>query len=139
MKKKVLLTYSALAVIVAIGITAGASYASAKYGEGRDNLSTELSSKLGIEQSKVDQALKEIREVHQKEKLDQKKASLDEAVSQGIITNEQKEALLQRIEQNQQSAEKNRGELRQWAQDNGIDMDKLKDLGFGNGRGHGRR
>ena len=53
-----------------------------------------LAEKLGVDQSKVDSAMNEIRAERQKERQTAVSSKLDEAVKDGVITAEQKQKIL---------------------------------------------
>ncbi len=100
-----------------------------------------LAQKLGVDQSKVDSAMDEIRAERQKERQAEISTKLDQAVKDGVITAEQKQKILDKQAELQGQRGQKRTEMQQFYKDNGIDFDKIHDyIGFGgNGQGNGGR
>lgn len=98
-----------------------------------------LAQKLGVDQSKVDSAMDEIRADRQKERQEQVASKLDEAVKDGIITAEQKQKILDKQSEIRGQRGQKRTEMQEWYKANGIDFDKVHEyIGFGgNGQGNG--
>ncbi len=104
----------------------------------QSTLADNLSQKLGVDKDKVQAALDDTRKEHQEARKAEVSANLDQAVKDGVITADQKQKFLDRQAQMQGQRQKNRGENQQWAQDNGIDMSKLRSyLGNDGGRHKG--
>jgi len=124
--KRILIPAIALGLIVA----AGASWVATKAANGLGNskMAQTLSEKLGVDESTVTTALDEMREERQAKRQQEISDSLDKAVSDGVITAEQKQAWLDK-----------QTEMQQWLKDNGIDESKLQSyLGKGMAEGIGR-
>lgn len=111
------------------------------------NMMQKLSEKLGLNQDQVSTAFNEIRTERQTEAKQQFEANLAKAVTDGKITQEQKEYILGKHNEiaNQQQVVNNlRQELRTWAEQNNIDlplmggMGKGRGMGMGEGQGMGR-
>jgi hypothetical protein len=101
-----------------------------------------LAEKLGKPETEVKEAFSVIREEHREEVKLGFEGRLDEAVSNGEITEEQKRLILEKKEQMRteftamgEQKEAHRAEFEQWAEDNGIDMDLF--MGFGQGKRDG--
>jgi hypothetical protein len=101
-----------------------------------------LAEKLGIDQSKVEAAMEEIRTERHEERKAEVSSKLDKAVSDGAITAEQKQKILDKQAEIQGQMGQKRTEMKQWYEDNGIDFDKVHQyIGFGGnrqGNGEGR-
>jgi hypothetical protein len=94
-----------------------------------------LAEKLGVDKSKVESALSEIKDEHKAERQAKLSSNLDPAVKDGAITADQKQKILDHMKEMRNKREKNRADDQQWAKDNGIDMSKLKPyLGAGRGK-----
>ncbi len=125
--------------VLALGILLGGAgvystkYASAHNGANQAKMSEELAQKLNVNTEQVDTAMSQIHEERQAERRGEVSANLDKAVSDGVITAEQKQKLLDKQAQNQKEQEQKRAEMEKWASDNGIDFSKLKTYGFGMG------
>lgn len=139
MKKKFLIPVITLGLVALAGTTyfSIARAATSDKTEKRTEMAQELATKLGLEQSKVQTAMDEIRATHQAERRVEMEANLTKAVTDGVITAEQKQLFLNKMAENQAEPGKNRGEMKTWAEANGIDMTKLQDYGFGKGPGRG--
>lgn len=141
------MNYKIILAAVALGvITTGATLWSTgvikAQGNGNNqNMSQELADKLNIDQAKVTDAMDQIRSEHQAERQKQNSANLDKAVSDKVITAEQKQKILDRQSEMQKKRGQERTEQQTWASENGIDMTKLRTYGVGMGMGmggHGR-
>lgn len=136
--KKVLIPTIALG----LAVSAGAGWAATR--AANSNMAQKLSEKLGIEQSTVSTALDSIKSERQAERQQEISESLDKAVSDGVITAEQKQAWLDKQTELEKQREQERVEMQQWLTDNGIDESKLQSYlskgmgGMGGGMGHGR-
>jgi len=77
-------------------------------------------------------------EERQQERQTQMEAKLDEAVGDGVITAEQKQALLDKRAEMQQEREQKREETKTWREESGIDFEALAPYksGYG-GKGFG--
>ena len=106
-------------------------------------MAEELAAKLNVDTDQVSAAMEQIRTEHQAERKTQVSTGLDKAVTDGAITAEQKQKILDKIAENQANRGemqgqkgKNREAMEQWYEDNGIDFEKIHDyIGFGQGRG----
>ena len=136
MNKKVIVPVVTLALASIIGIGAYTSLASASYGNGNGPDVSGLAEKLGVEESKVEEAFSQMREERQAERQAELSENLDKAVVDGKISAEQKQLILDK-HNSIESEKRQRGqEMRTWAAENGIDMEALRDYGIG-GRGFG--
>lgn len=116
-------------------------------GNGSSTFASELAQKLGIDQSKVQQALDSIRVDRQVQRGNRLQAKLDLDVKDGKITSLQEQAILSEIStlqgkygllnlsgktiQERRDARKNASaEFKSWASTQGIDLSKLG-IGFG--------
>jgi hypothetical protein len=95
----------------------------------------------------VSDVFDEVRQEHQQQRQADMEAKLDEAVSDGVITAEQKEALLEKQAEWQEKNRQMMEERQKWMEESDIDFEKLAPyrVGFGGkgfagpdfGRGHG--
>lgn len=140
MKVKILVPMIMLAMLVGGAAVYSINTAKAANTTNRENMSQQLAQKLGVDESKVDTAMTQIREEHQAARKAEVSTNLDKAVADGVITAEQKQKFLDRCESMENDRQNRRAEQEKWATDNGIDMSKLKDYGIGgmgNGSGNG--
>lgn len=111
--------------------------ASARYGQGNENMSTELAQKLNVSEDQVSGAMEQIRTEIQAERRTEVSSNLDKAVTDGVITAEQKQKILDEEAKIRQQRE----DHLKWRTDSGIDWTKLKSYNvgmgmMGEGRGH---
>jgi hypothetical protein len=146
MNKKVIISAIVLGVVATGAIVWKTGIASAHFGgsdENKDKMAEELAAKLNIGTDQVSAAFAQIRTEHQAERKAEVSTKLDQAVTDGVITVEQKQKILDKLAENQterlaNKAEKkqNKEEMKQWFSDNGIDADKIHSyIGFGQGKG----
>ena len=129
--------------LIAVGIlaVAGALWlgiGQAKADSNMPAMTEQLSEKLGVDQSKVESAMQEIRTEHQAEEKAARDAKLDQAVEDGVLTEDQKTTLIQKRDQMREQMQQQRQEMQQWMKDQNIDADKLHQYqsgGAGMGRG----
>ena len=100
--------------------------------------------KFNLSSGEVEKVVNEVQEERVQEMRDRMAARLEEAVKAGVITSEQKQALLDKEVEWQQKQTQLMEERRQWMEQSGIDFEKLAPyrvgFGFGSrgfGRGHG--
>lgn len=96
--------------------------------------------KFKLNSGEVQQVVDEVQTERQQEMRARREAKLEEAVKAGVITSEQKQALLNKEDEWQQRQTQQRQEMQQWMEQSGIDFGKLAPYraGFG-GRGFGGR
>lgn len=99
--------------------------------------------KFGLNKSEVDQVVTDYRAERRSQMQAQYEERLNQAVTDGKITKEQKELILEKHSQLQsqwdtesQQRQQHHEEMQTWAEQNGID---LSYLGFGMGMGRGSR
>lgn len=129
------------ALILGIGAySTGALAADTSPGRSTER-SKALADKLGVDQSKVETAMEEIRSERQQQRKAEVSSKLDDAVNDGVITAEQKQKIIDKQAENQKQMGQKRTEMEQWYKDNGIDFDRIHQyIGFGgNGQGRGAR
>jgi len=125
MKKAIIISLLSLVLVTAIG---GASVLKVH----ADNTNKPLPSmiqglieKYNLNEDEVIQYVDGQREQMQAERRQDVEEKLNDAVSEGKITEEQKASLLEKMAELQGEGPEHRGELREWAQENGIDISQL--------------
>lgn len=137
MKKQLLIPLAILGFMVIAGATVFTGKALAAITPRNDQMVSRLAQELNVDQTKIQAAFDKIHQERQAERQAEMSANLDKAVTDGVITAEQKQKILDKmVAKGAGPGEK--GAMRQWAEDNGIDFTKLKDYGFGKGPGEGR-
>jgi len=145
MNKKVLVPALILGAAVAVGALSyvGATSAAGNGFRGNDEMKSQLAEKLGVEESQVESAIGEMREEKRTLRRAEQEEKLSEAVADGVITEEQKQAIIDHRNETQTDREQRRSENQQWMEDGGIDHDALKEYtgggeGMGNKSGFGK-
>ena len=137
MKKKILLSIVGLAALVATGLLATKAVR-ADDAVNYPPFVEKLVERFNLNESDVQTFFDEQRVEHHQAMLQNREERLNQAVSDGVITEEQKEALLNKWEEMQQEREQHREEMQKWFEEQGIDAEALREYaGFGHGRfGH---
>lgn len=98
-----------------------------------------LADKLGVDETAVEDAFDEIRADHFAERQQMYEDQLNNAIEAGIITEEQKNALLDKHEemvfQQEQERTQHREEMQAWYDEQGIDQEALQSYMIGSGNG----
>ncbi len=153
MNKKILLP-AAVAVIVTAAAAYGAIGVSAQQSNRQDSLVKRIAERFGLNESEVQAVFDEMKEEHQQEMQLKFEQRLEEAVENGLITEEQKkliqvkhaEFLTEREEnreaiknmtpeESKKAMEQHKQEMDKWAEENGLDM-KMYFFGGGKGEMH---
>jgi len=90
-----------------------------------DTLIDKIAQKFNVPKDQVQATFDEVRAERQNTRKVEQSARLDQAVKDGVITQEQKDKLVAKQDEMRARMGKNREELEQWFKDNGIDHDKL--------------
>lgn len=129
------------AIVVALALVAGGvvwktGVAAAYFGRGsKVTVSEKLAQKLSLSEDKVSTALDEIQTERQTERKAEISTKLDKAVADRVITAEQKQKILEKMDEMQQKRKAEREEMKKWQEENKIDWEKLQDYGLGMGGG----
>jgi len=107
-----------------------------------------LVEKFNLNADEVETVFDEAREGRQQSMQQNREERLNDAVSDGAITEEQKEALQNKWEERNMEREQHQEEMQAWMDEQGIDHDALRsyngpgrdgfDKGFGGMRGNNR-
>jgi len=153
MNYKLIIPVAALAIGAGMLYTSGQVKAFGGFGGGRDTLIQALANKFGKSTDEVQSVFDEVRTQNQQQMEAKFEDNLNQAVSDGKITDEQKNLILQKQEelqtQHQQDfanganltpeerrtqRQQERAGLEKWASDNGIDLTYFH-MGPGEGMG----
>lgn len=131
--KRLLLALSAVGVIGAAGISATAIAATDSNSGEYPPIVKRLASTFNLDPAKVNDVFKQQREQNHQNRENKLKSSLDQAVKDGKLTQEQADKLLAKLKSlkaehkngdksnRREVKEDMRAELQQWAKDNGIE------------------
>lgn len=99
-----------------------------------------LVERFNLNKDEVTGVFDEVWEERQQKMQAYMESRLDEAVKDGVITAEQKEAFLKKQAEWQEKQRQLREEMRKWMEESGIDFEKLAPyrIGFGGPRGFGK-
>lgn len=160
MNKNILVSTLALAGILGAGVyTTKTVYAQEVQGAMHAQHAQRFAERFNLDVNEVTEIFQEQHKSHMTERQQTHKEALNNAVSEGKITETQKEAFLGKIEEmrsnfgvkdmqdltpqeRQERRQEHHEEIQAWAEQNGIDISELmprpKNEGFGGGRGFGK-
>jgi len=95
----------------------------------------DLAEQLGVSEDEVSTAVEDVRGQHRLEMQKRQEDGLDEAVADSVITEEQKQMLLDHRAEMDTEREQRRAEREEWREQSGIDFEALREYGGGCGMG----
>lgn len=139
MTKKVLLTILALGTFVSVS-TLAVSKVFAEDSEYTHPVVARLAERFNLNEDDVEAVFDAVREERREEVQAEREDKLSQAVADGVITEEQKEAILAKKQEMrseyQEKKEQHKQEMQAWFGEQGIDHEALREyVGF---RGHKR-
>jgi len=126
MKNKLLLSTLILTVLLTLG-TLTVNKVSADF-EG-NQFTQRIAEKFGLNEDEVDGFMQEMHEQHRQEMEIAREEKLNQAVSDGVITDEQRQALEEKWAEQFAKREQDREEMQAWFEEQGIDHDALMKYG----------
>lgn len=141
MNKKTLAIVLALGVITSIGYFGGSYVLAENNSPMHASLVSKIAQRFNLKESEVEAVFESVRDERQEEMKQQRGEKLSQAVKDGVITEDQKNALLSKMEEHEEERSEEREAMQKWFSDNGIDETKLRDYlrpegkGMGDGRG----
>ena len=157
-KTKVALAVTALVGTLALGTSLATNQASAYRGsDSSGSFAQSIAQRFNLDETNVTAFMKEHKQARKEAHLQEKQARLGEAVTNGIITQDQKDALLSKMEEHKSSHDADKSqwkelsheerremkdahhsEMEEWAQSQGIDLDAIHEfIGEHHGKKHG--
>ncbi len=137
-----------LAAVLALGIIASVGYFGSNYVLADDEnpmhqtLISRIAEKFNLKESDVEAVFEAVRDEKHEEMKAEREKRLTQAVSDGVITEAQKVAILSKMNTNIAERRGNREEMQNFFKEQGIDQTKLRDYlrpeAKGNNRGEGR-
>lgn len=100
---------------------------SAHFGQNQNNMAEQLAQKLNVPKDQVSGAMDQVQTENQAKRKTEFSSNLDKAVSDGTITAEQKQKILDE----EAKLEQQRVDHEKWITDSGIDWSKLKSYRIG--------
>lgn len=141
MNRKVLAAVLALGVIASVGYFGGNYVMAGDTNPMHESLVTKIAQKFNLKEADVEAVFEAVRDEKQEEMKSQRVEKLSQAVSDGVITEAQKETLLAKMEEHVGERRENREEMQNWYKEQGIDETKLREYmrPVGKGMGEGRQ
>jgi len=131
MRKKVLATFLIMTTVFSAGVLAVRSVKADETAT-FSPLVEKLIEKFNLNKDEVNNVVNEVKSERQQQMLKFQEERLNQAVADGVITNSQKQALLDKFTQRQNKRQQEREEIQNWFKTQGIDQTKLAPyLGFG--------
>ena len=138
MSKKLLISLLILGAVISLGAYGVGSLRANEVGN-VNPMVPRLAETFNLKEDDVEAVFDAVHEERQEEMKKVREERLNEAVSDGVITEAQKTALLDKWEEMQNKREQERQEMQQWFEDQGIDPTKLAPYGgFGRHGGFGK-
>lgn len=137
MKKK--LIYTALVAVVLVG--AGALWAGQVAADEADThpLAARIAQRFGLNQNEVEGFFGQMRTERQAQRQEARSEGLAQAVTDGVLTQEQADAISAKREERVVEREQHREEMQAWFDASGIDHESLREyMGGPHGQGMGR-
>ena len=138
MSKKLLISLLILGTVISLGAYGVGSIRANENGVANP-VTSRLAETFNLKEDDVEAVFDAVHEERRQEMMDAREERLNEAVSDCVITEAQKTALLDRWEEMQNKREQERQELQNWFEQEGIDPTKLAPYGgFGHHGGFGK-
>lgn len=135
MNKKVLATILALGVIVSVGYFTTSSVLAGDTNTMHRKLITRIAQRFNLKESDVEAIFTAVRDEKMEEMKMRREDRLSQAVKDGVITLSQKNAIIQKMDEQMGEKRQNRKGMQAWFKSQNIDESKLRAyLGFGKGR-----
>lgn len=137
MSKKAIIPSATLAALIIVGIIGSSAVQAQEFGRRSGSAAQKLAETFGLQEDEVEAVFEAVRDEHQEQMRGEKGLRLDEAVTSGVITEEQKQAIVAKQNEMRQQAQnrmqEHREEMDSWFEENGIDHDALQEYMGGPG------
>lgn len=138
MSKRLLTTILTLGVIASVGYFGTNFVLADEENPMHQTLVSRIAQKFNLSETDVKAVFESVRDERLEEMKTEREEKLSQAVSDGILTEVQKQALLSKMEELMGERQQNKEKLRAWFSEQGIDETKLRDYLGPVGRGEGR-
>lgn len=105
------------------------------FGFGRNGVVERLTERFNLNEDEVSEELNQYREEYRAERQANREERWQQAVEDGVITEEQRQALIDKHNEIGEQHQRMREEMQTWMEENGIDFDALHEYGCGAGMG----
>lgn len=138
MNKKVLFSIVTLGIMLSAAGYSASKVLADSQNPMHDTLVTRLAEKFNLNESEVEAVFTAVRDEKMAEMEQKREDGLNEAVGDGVITEDQKNAILSKMQEHKDQMHQDRNEMHTWFSEQGIDETKLHEYlgGFGGPRGH---
>lgn len=136
MNKKITIAILVLAILTLAGIFS-VRESRATDGDFYPSFVERLAQKFNLNQNEVKAFFDEARQEKQQLMIKNREERLNQAVADGVITEEQKQVLLTKLEEKMKERQQHREEMRAWMEQQGINWEKLAPYGGFGHRGFG--
>jgi len=139
MKKKVLLSILTLGTIVSVA-SLGIGLVSANDRSSYPPVVSRLAEQFSLNEEDVEAVFDSVRDEKREQMIQSKEDALNQAVADGVITEDQKQALLDMWEEKRTEKKQHKEEMDAWFEEQGIDHEALMEYmgGFGGHRKFGK-
>lgn len=135
LKKKTLVTLLTLGVLLSSGAFGANAILADEESNPHKTLVTRIAQKFNLKEDEVQAVFDAVRDEKFEEMKKTREDKLSQAVSDGVITEEQKQALLQKMDEHLEDRKTHKEEMQKWFDEQGIDETKLHQyMGFGKER-----
>lgn len=141
MKRKAIFPAVAIGTLALAGlIWIGTAQVHAATSTGAQTLVEKIVQKFNLPEDQVQATFDEAHAEKAAIRVAEQSTKLDQAVKDGVITEEQKDKIVAKMSEKKTARSQMRADMQQWFRDNGIDQTKLKSyLGGGTGHQGGRK
>jgi hypothetical protein len=138
LNKRILITVLALGILASTGYL-GSSLVLAADNSKHDTLVTRIAEKFNLNKADVEAVFDAVRDEKIAEMQKQRSEKLSDAVTDGVITEDQKNLILSKMDEKMEERKINREEMQKWFTENDIDAEKLHSYLRPVGEGRGKR
>lgn len=126
--KKVLASVLTLGVIISVGYFSSTNVLAegVTTGKGHDQLISAIAQKFNLNTSDVEAVFTAVHDERLEEMKNVRNDRLSQAVTDGVITEEQKKSIIEKMETHMENRNMAKEDLQKWFSDNGIDSNELK-------------
>ncbi len=123
MKNKAIISIITLGMIISI---TGFSMNEVSADDNHQSIVAAIASKFNLNEDEVEAVIDAVREERQTQMRLDREERLNKAVSDGVISTGQKDALVEKFEEHQGERRENRDEMQAWFESEGIDHEVLR-------------
>jgi len=142
MNKNILIAITGIALAVGTGLTGFNKVYADEETRNLSPMARRIAERFGLSETEVESFVHEQRESFREEGRGKMSERLEQAVNEGALTEDQRRTLLAKMDEICDGSGGRNGELRDWAEENGVDLREINrnynEFGVGN-EGTGKR